>query len=1246
MPAKTSQQRWDFWIDRGGTFTDVVGRRPDGSLHAHKLLSENPEAYADAAVQGIRDLLGLKTGEAIPAGRVGAVKMGTTVATNALLERKGDQVLLLVTKGFGDALKIGYQARPKIFAREIIKPDMLYERVAEVDERVRADGTVEKEPDLAAVQRELAAAKADGIAAVAIVFMHAYRFPGHERAVATLAREMGFAQVSVSHEVSPLIKLVGRGDTTVVDAYLSPILRRYVAQVGSEMAAGTSSPSPRWGEGRGEGVMAPEGHDPPHPARSARHPLPPGERDERIRLMFMMSSGGLTAAELFQGKDAILSGPAGGAVGMAETGKQAGFHRLIGFDMGGTSTDVSHYDGEYERAFETEVAGVRMRAPMMLIHTVAAGGGSILHYDGTRFRVGPDSAGAKPGPKCYRRDGPLAVTDANVMVGKLIPDFFPKIFGPHQNLPLDAHAVRLAFTDLAQQVGDGRKPEEVADGFVKIAVENMANAIKKISVQRGYDVTRYALNCFGGAGGQHACLVADALGMTKVLIHPFSSLLSAYGMGLADIRATREQAIELPFGAKALAELKRTGGALGKFVKNEVAGQGVPPGKIKVFLRAHIRYAGTDTALVVPAGSLRAMQRTFEKAHKARFGFIDRTKQMVVEAVSVEAVDGGARFNERPGKAARAKLPKPARRTQFFSAGKWHQANVYTREQLKPGQKVKGAAIVIEPHQTVVIEPGWQADLTRKNHLVLVRTKKLKRRYAIGTHADPVMLEVFNNLFMSIAEQMGVSLQNTAYSVNIKERLDFSCAVFAHEGTLVANAPHMPVHLGSMDRAVETIIRENIGRIRPGDVYAINAPYNGGTHLPDITVCTPVFDGRKKSILFWVASRGHHADVGGISPGSMSPNATTIEQEGVYMDNFKLVDRGRFREKELMTALLGAKYPARNPVQNINDLKAQIAANEKGVAELRKMVTQFTLPVVKAYMQHVQDNAAESVRRVLDRLYDAEFSYEMDQGTVIKVRITVDKKKREATVDFTGTSPQQPTNFNAPEPVTRAAVLYVFRVMVDDEIPMNAGCLRPINIVIPKHTLLTPEYPAAVVAGNVETSQAVTDTLFGALGALAAAQGTMNNLNFGNARYQYYETICSGSPAGPGFNGTDAVHTHMTNTRLTDPEILEFRYPVLLEDFHIRKGSGGKGKWHAGDGIRRTIRFLEKMDCTILSGHRRVPPFGLAGGENGQVGENWVRRKDGRMEKLQGCDETVIDEGEAVVIQTPTAGGYGKAGGD
>ncbi|HZN30478.1 MAG TPA: hydantoinase B/oxoprolinase family protein, partial [Xanthobacteraceae bacterium] len=1018
-----TQANWDFWIDRGGTFTDVIGRRPDGTLTAHKLLSENPGTYSDAAVQGIRDLLGLKPGQPIPDGLVGAVKMGTTVATNALLERKGERTLLLITRGFRDALRIGYQARPKIFAKHIIKPQMLYERVVEVDERVRADGTVEQELDLAAVRAALTAALADGIQAVAIVFLHAYRHPAREQRVAALARELGFPQVSVSHEVSPLIKLVGRGDTTVVDAYLSPIIRGYVAHVAEDLradgAADSASPSPGGG---GEEESA------------ATH---------TARLMFMMSSGGLTAAELFQGKDAILSGPAGGVVGMAETGREAGFDRLIGFDMGGTSTDVSHFDGEYERAFETEVAGVRMRAPMMLIHTVAAGGGSVLHFDGARFRVGPDSAGANPGPTCYRRGGPLALTDANVMVGKLMADFFPKIFGPRQDLPLDAEAVRAAFAKLAREIGDGRTGEEVADGFIKIAVENMANAIKKISVQRGYDVTRYALNCFGGAGGQHACLVADSLGMTKVLIHPFSSLLSAYGMGLADIRATRQQAIEEPFGDGALAALTSIGERLGEEARREVAGQGVAERDIGVHVRVHIRYAGTDTALVVPAFSsgagsegegatLSKMKSAFESAHKSRFGFIDETKELVVEAVSIEAVGGGAKFVEPVLETVSTPLPAPARTTRFYCGGRWHDAAVFTRDQLAPGHRVDGPAIIIEPHQTIVVEDGWRAAITAKNHLVMERVVPLKRQGAVGTDADPVMLEVFNNLFMSIAEQMGVSLQNTAYSVNIKERLDFSCAIFDADGTLVANAPHMPVHLGSMDRAVETVIRENRGRIAPGDVYLLNAPYNGGTHIPDLTVCTPVFDKQAREILFWVASRGHHADIGGIAPGSMSPLAVTIEEEGVYIDNFKLVDRGRFREQALYDLLTGAKYPARNPLQNVNDLKAQIAANEKGVQELHKMVAQFGLDVVHAYMHHVQDNADESVRRVIDRLHDCEFSYELDQGNVIKVKITVDKDKREATVDFTGTSSQQGTNFNAPEPVTRAAVLYVFRVMVDD----------------------------------------------------------------------------------------------------------------------------------------------------------------------------------------------------------------------
>lgn len=1198
-----SAAHWDFWIDRGGTFTDVIGRDPAGNLHARKMLSENPGAYRDAAVQGIREHLGLKAGEPIPTGTIGEVRMGTTVATNALLERKGDRTLLVTTKGFRDALRIGYQARPDIFAKQIILPEALYEAVEEIEERVLADGTIERAPDEAAIRAALQAQYDSGFRAVAIVFMHGYRYVAHEQVAARIAREIGFPQVSVSHEVSPLVKLVGRGDTAVVDAYLSPILGRYVQQVSEELDV----------------------------ARTG------------ARLMFMMSSGGLTAAELFQGKDAILSGPAGGVVGLAETGRSAGFDKVIGFDMGGTSTDVAHFDGEYERAFETEVAGVRMRAPMMLIHTVAAGGGSILHFDGRRFRVGPDSAGANPGPAAYRRGGPLAVTDANVMVGKLIPSYFPAIFGPKQDEPLDVGIVRNKFAVLAAEVGDGRSPEEVADGFIQIAVANMAEAIKKISVQRGYDITRYALNSFGGAGGQHACLVADALGIKTVLLHPFSGLLSAYGMGLAEIRSTRTSALDVALDGEAKAAIEAVAAKLAADAKAEVAGQGVAEGDIAIHVRAHIRYSGTDTAIAVPAGTRSVMQEAFQTAHKARFGFMDETKALVVEAVEVEAVGGGAKFEEAAA-GEQAGEPVAAERTRFFAKGQWHDAAIVRREAIKPGQSVAGPAIIIEPNQTVVVEEGWSAKLTARDHLVLVRVKALIQQAAIGTKADPVMLEIFNNLFMSIAEQMGVTLQNTAYSVNIKERLDFSCAVFDQTGALVANAPHMPVHLGSMDRSVETVIANN-PVIKPGDVYCLNAPYNGGTHLPDITVCTPVFDAQDKDILFWVASRGHHADVGGTAPGSMSPLATNIEEEGVYIDNFKIVDQGRFCEEELVKLLTGARYPVRNVVQNVNDLKAQIAANEKGLAELKKMIGSFGLDVVQAYMGHVQDNAAESVARLLTKLHDSEFTYPMDQGCAIKVKITIDREKREATVDFTGTSEQRPDNFNAPAPVTRAAVLYVFRVMVDDAIPMNAGCLRPIRIVVPEGSMLAPRYPAAVVAGNVEVSQAVTNTLFGALKAMSCSQGTMNNLTFGNDQYQYYETICSGSPAGPGFDGTSGVHVHMTNSRLTDPEILETRFPVVLEDFHIRKGSGGKGEWSAGDGTSRTIRFRETMDCAILASHRRVQPFGVDGGEAGELGRTLVRRLSGAVEELKPSDQTLLQAGEAVTVITPTAGGYGKAKG-
>jgi 5-oxoprolinase (ATP-hydrolysing) len=1205
--------KWDFWIDRGGTFTDVIGRDPHGKVFARKLLSENPEAYRDSAVQGIRDHLGLKSGELIPPGLVGEVRMGTTVATNALLERKGDRTLLLITRGFRDALRIAYQARPDIFAKEIILPDQLYERVIEVDERVRADGFIEQTLDLSSVEAQISQAKSDGINAVAIVLMHAWKYPEHEAALEKLVSSAGFTQISVSHKVSPLAKLVGRGDTTVVDAYLSPILRRYVAQVATELGVTESEGGPK--------------------------------------LMFMMSSGGLTAAELFQGKDALLSGPAGGVVGMVQSAKSAGFDSVIGFDMGGTSTDVAHFNGEYERAFDTEVAGVRIRAPMMRIHTVAAGGGSILHFEAGRFRAGPDSAGANPGPAAYRRGGPLTVTDANVMLGKLRPQFFPAIFGKGQDQPLDAEIVASKFAALAREIGDGKTAEQVAEGFVTIAVENMANAIKKISVQRGYDVTRYLLNCFGGAGGQHACLVADALGMESVLIHPYSGLLSAYGIGQARLFASRQQALIKPLTEASRADLNVILQRIQKEVTQELESQGIAASGIRFREVLHLRYDGTDTALPVTLqnGSFETALKDFQTSHKAQFGFIYPEKPVVIEAAEVEGEDSKAALNQTPQEARRSTTSFTADEScQIFSSGAWANAAIARRENLSPGDTVKGPALIIEPHQTVVVEQGWQAQITTLNDVLLTRHEAKRRAEAIGTHADPIMLEVFNNLFMSIAEQMGVTLQNTAYSVNIKERLDFSCAVFDHTGALVANAPHMPVHLGSMDRSVEAIINLNKGDIHPGDVFALNAPYNGGTHLPDITVVTPVFSDDESEILFWSASRGHHADVGGTAPGSMTPLATSVDEEGVLIDNFRIVSRGVFQEKALIKLLTDHPYPVRNVHQNVADLKAQIAANEKGVAELRKMVAHFGLETVTAYMGHVQDNAAESVRRVLERLPDtSEYAYPTDTGQTIKVKISVDRKSREATVDFTGTSPVMKNNFNAPEPVARAAVLYAFRVMVEDNIPMNAGCLRPINIIIPDGCMLRPQYPAAVVAGNVETSQHVTNAMFAALGALANAQGTMNNLTYGNEKYQYYETICSGSPAGQmnngrGFAGTSGVHTHMTNSRLTDPEILEMRFPVLLEDFHIRKGSGGKGKFPAGDGTSRTIRFLEQMQCAILSSHRNRPPEGLDGGGNGSVGKTEVRRKDGTVETLRACDQTVLEAGEAVIVTTPTPGGFGQ----
>ena len=1271
-------KRWQFWIDRGGTFTDVVGRRPDGTLVTHKLLSDNPEQYRDAAVAAIRHLLGLQPHEPVSPDQVESVKMGTTVATNALLERKGEPTLLVTTRGFRDALRIAYQNRPRLFDRRIVLPELLYSAVIEAHERVGAHGEVIEPLDAAHLRAQLEAVFAQGLRGVAIVFMHGYRFTQHEQAAARIAREVGFTQVSTSHETSPMMKFVSRGDTTVVDAYLSPILRRYVDRVAVEM---------------------------------------PG-----VRLFFMQSSGGLADAHAFQGKDAILSGPAGGIVGMARTATLAGFDKVIGFDMGGTSTDVSHFAGEFEREFETQVAGVRMRAPMMSIHTVASGGGSILEFDGARFRVGPRSAGANPGPASYRRGGPLAVTDANVMVGKIQPKYFPHVFGPRGDEALSYDVVRERFAELAGRTAGGMTPEGCAEGFIDIAVQQMANAIKKISVARGYDVTRYTLQCFGGAGGQHACQVADALGMGRVLVHPLAGVLSAYGMGLADQNTIREQAVELPLAPESLPAIEERLDEIGAAARAELERQQAGSGPVTLQRRVHVRYEGTDSALVVPFGDLAAIEAGFEAAYRQRFSFLMRGKRMIVEAVSVEAVVAGDAPAE-PRHPLQPVREVPRRDTvRMYSGGRWHDAALVVREDLRPGDQVAGPAIIAERNATTVVEPGWEARLTELDHIVLERRVARDVRYAAGTKVDPVLLEVFNNLFMNIAEQMGLQLQNTAYSVNIKERLDFSCALFDAQGNLIANAPHMPVHLGSMGESIKTVIRENAGRMSPGDVYVLNDPYHGGTHLPDVTVITPVYleapspqpspasgrgskpteasgggnqdappaglslplppgegggegdgaDVQSLHPMFYVGSRGHHADIGGVTPGSMPPFSTRIEEEGVQIDNFKLVDRGTLREAEILDLLRSGLYPSRNPEQNLADLKAQIAANEKGVQELRRMVDQFGLDMVQAYMRHVQDNAEESVRRVIEligvrfqlsapdgsppdnwNLTPINFTLPLDNGARIQVVIRVDAGSRSAEVDFTGTSPQQTNNFNAPTAVCMAAVLYVFRTLVDDDIPLNAGCLKPLQVIIPAGSMLNPDPPASVVAGNVETSSCITNALYGALGVMAASQCTMNNFTFGNERYQYYETISGGSGAGAeidaagrvvgGFDGTSVVQTHMTNSRLTDPEVLEFRFPVRLDSYEIRAGSGGAGRWKGGNGGVRRVRFLEPMTASILSNSRRHGPFGMAGGEPGQPGINRVLRADGTVEMLDHIGSAQMQPGDVFEIHTPGGGGFGKA---
>lgn len=1205
--ASLSAQKWQFWVDRGGTFTDIVAQKPDGSLVTHKLLSDNPEQYQDAAVAGIRELLALKPEQLISAERVSSVKMGTTVATNALLERKGERTLLLTSQGFRDALQIGYQNRPRLFDRHIQRPELLYQAVIEAEERLSHDGDVLLPLHSAALKQALQTHYDEGYRSIAIVFLHAYRYPQHEQQARDIARQIGFKQISCSHEVSPMIKFVSRGDTTVVDAYLSPILRRYVEQIARDM---------------------------------------PG-----VPLYFMQSSGGLTDAHQFQGKDAILSGPAGGIVGMARTAELAGFDQVIGFDMGGTSTDVSHYAGEFEREFDTQVAGVRMRAPMMRIHTVAAGGGSILHYDGARFRVGPQSAGANPGPASYRRGGPLTVTDANLMLGKIQPEFFPHVFGPNADQPLDKAVVDSQFADLAKQTG--LKREQVAEGFIRIAVQQMANAIKKISVARGYDVTQYLMQCFGGAGAQHACLVADSLGIKQILIHPFAGVLSAYGMGLADQSLIKEKTLDCELDEAALSRIETELNDISEQAATELSQQYTDAGAVTIKQRLHVRYQGSDTAMIVPYGTLNEITAAFEQAYKQRFSFLLADKALIVDALSVEALLPSAAPTEtcQPEQAERTVPIKTIR--PVFSYGEWHPTPLIERAALRPGDRVNGPAILIENNSTTVIEPGWRAEVTIREHLLLSRVARRQEAETVSTKADPVMLEVFNNLFMNIAEQMGLQLQNTALSVNIKERLDFSCALFDKEGQLIANAPHVPVHLGSMGESIKSVIEANRDTIEAGDVFLLNDPYHGGTHLPDMTVITPVFLEGIDKPLFYVGSRGHHADVGGMTPGSIPPFSRHIEEEGICISNFRLVAKGELREQALIVLLQQGRYPARNIPQNLADLKAQIAANEKGVQELRKMSAHYGYDVVEAYMQHVQNNAEQAVRKVIHRLKDGDFTVQLDNGSQIQVQIRVDSQAQAAEIDFSGTSAQQDNNFNAPRAVTIAAVLYVFRTLVEDEIPLNAGCLKPLTLIIPEGSMLNPVYPASVVAGNVETSTCITNALYGALGVMASAQPTMNNLTFGNQQHQYYETLAGGSGAGgvfddngklvEGFDGTAVVQSLMTNSRLTDPEILESRYPVRVVEHSIRQNSGGKGRWHGGDGAIRRLAFLEPVSVSILSNGRSHPAFGLQGGGAGQPGINRLIRRDGSTETLAACAEVKLQAGDQIEIQTPGGGGFGKA---
>ena len=1189
---------WRFWIDRGGTFTDIVARRPDGRLETLKLLSEAPERYPDAGIEGMRRMLGLDDAAALAAAPIEVVRMGTTVATNALLERRGEPTLLVITRGLGDALLIGTQQRPRLFDLDIRLPPPLYQRVVEADERIAADGEVLRPLDETALGADLRAARESGLDAVAIALLHGYRHPAHERAAARLAREAGFAQVSVSHEVSPLARIVPRGATTVADAYLSPVLGRYVARL--------------------------------------RAPL----KDKR--LLFMQSNGGLAEAERFRGRDSVLSGPAGGVVGMAAAGRRAGCERLIGFDMGGTSTDVCLYEGEFERSQDNQVAGVRLQAPMLMIHTVAAGGGSVLKFADGRFQVGPESAGAQPGPACYGLGGPATVTDANLALGRLQAAAVPAVFGPDGDRPLDHAAATARLRELGEVMAAAGQPprsvEEVAAGLLEIAVERMARAVKHVSVRRGADAAAFTLCGFGGAAGQHACDVADALEIREVLLPPFAGVLSAWGIGLADLVELRQAPVQAALDGESLAAAAQTLAQLGDAAAAALVSQGVPRDAIAVEHRLRLRYEGSDTTLEVPLAAEAKVRDEFAAAHERRFGFV-ASHRLVLESVEAEARGGGGAAEEAGVHDAATSANTAPGTCVAWLGDAWREIPLVPRTSLRVGERLDGPALVPETNATTWVAPGWQAELDALGNLRLRRPRRRRARRA-STRSDPVLLEVFNNRFMHVAEQMGAVLQNTASSVNIKERLDYSCAVFDPAGGLVANAPHMPVHLGSMGESVRAVMARFSDEMAPGDSFVLNDPYEGGTHLPDITVVTPFFGAADRPQLY-VASRAHHADIGGRTPGSMPADSRHIDEEGTLIRGLRLVSAGRFDEDGIRALLEGGRWPARNPAQNLADLGAQLAANRRGIGELERMMGEFGAEAVLAYMGHIQRNAANAVGDALLRLSDGEFRWQMDGGETVCVAVRIDRAARRAVIDFDGTSAQSAGNLNAPASICRAAVLYAFRCLVDRDIPLNEGCLAPLELRIPAGSLLNPRWPAAVAGGNVETSQCVVDALFGALGVVAAAQGTMNNLSFGNARHQYYETLCGGAGAGPGFDGASAVHTHMTNSRLTDPEILELRHPVRVEHFKVRRGSGGAGRHRGGDGVVRRLLFTEALDASLISNRRRVPPFGLAGGAPGLAGRNLVIRADGTVEELAGIASVSLRPGDAIEIATPGGGGFG-----